>query len=66
LSQTVNELNALFSKRSEVVDQPDLLDDPSYAPRVDIGDPLADAPPVDAGDAAPYTQSADAGGPVSS
>jgi hypothetical protein len=35
LNRTVNELNALFVKRSQAVEQPGLLDDPSYAPPAD-------------------------------
>lgn len=35
LNQTVNELNALFAKRSQAVEQPGLLDDPTYAPPAD-------------------------------
>jgi uncharacterized protein YoxC len=35
LNQTVNELNALFAKRSQAVEQPGLLDDPAYAPPAD-------------------------------
>lgn len=35
LNHTVNELNTLFSKRSQAVEQPGLLDDPTYAPPAD-------------------------------
>lgn len=39
LNQTVNELNALFAKRSQAIEQPGLLDDPAFAPPA--------APPAD-------------------
>jgi hypothetical protein len=48
LNQKVADLNTLFSKRSQVIETPGLLDDPAYAPPADTRS--ADTPPADAGD----------------
>lgn len=38
LNQKVAELSMLFSKRSQVIETPGLLDDPAYAPPADAGE----------------------------
>lgn len=38
LNQKVAELNTLFSKRSQVIETPGLLDDPAYAPPADASE----------------------------
>lgn len=38
LNQKVNELNTLFSKRSQAIESPGVLDDPTYAPPAAPGD----------------------------
>ncbi|GIV67701.1 hypothetical protein [Caldilinea sp.] len=43
LNQTIAELNALFSKRSQAIETPGLLDDPNFAPSVDAGGETSDA-----------------------